>query len=251
MNGFSEKPLPFSSVKKTQFNVKNCPENRLTLRKSTTMIHNFSKTNSILSTFLAEIRDVEIQGDPMRFRRNLERIAEVIVYELSKELPYVDRDVTTPLGQATIPVLESQPVLATILRAGLGMHQGMLNYFDRAESAFISAYRKHSSAEDFEIFVEYIAAPRIDNKILILSDPMLATGGSMVTVYKAIMQQGTPLKTYVVAAIATPDALDYCKKHLPPTTEYFIGAIDDELTAQSYIVPGLGDAGDLAYGVKC
>ncbi|MFT5858777.1 MAG: uracil phosphoribosyltransferase [Flavobacteriaceae bacterium] len=215
------------------------------------MIHNFSKSESILSTFLAEIRDVDIQGDPMRFRRNLERIAEIIGYELSKSLKYVEREVTTPLGVTDIPVLESQPVLATILRAGLGMHQGLLNYFDRAESAFVSAYRKHSTAEEFEIYVEYIASPRIDERILIISDPMLATGGSMVTVYEAILQQGTPVKTYIVAAIATPDALDYCQKHLPKNTEYFIGAIDDELTAQSYIVPGLGDAGDLAYGKKC
>ena len=214
------------------------------------MIHNFSKSKSILSTFLAEIRDVDIQGDSMRFRRNLERIAEIIGYELSKSLPYVEHEVTTPLGVTDIPVLESQPVLATILRAGLGMHQGLLNYFDHAESAFVSAYRKHSTAEDFEIYVEYIASPRIDNRILIISDPMLATGGSMVTVYEAILQQGTPIKTQIAAAIATPDALDYCQKHLPKNTEYFIGAIDNELTAQSYIVPGLGDAGDLAYGKK-
>lgn len=214
------------------------------------MIHNFSKSKSILSTFLAEIRDVDIQGDSMRFRRNLERIAEIIGYELSKSLPYVEHEVTTPLGVTDIPVLESQPVLATILRAGLGMHQGLLNYFDHAESAFVSAYRKHSTAEDFEIYVEYIASPRIDNRILIISDPMLATGGSMVTVYEAILNQGTPIKTYIAAAIATPDALDYCQKHLPKNTEYFIGAIDNELTAQSYIVPGLGDAGDLAYGKK-
>lgn len=215
------------------------------------MIHDLSKTSSIFSTFLAEIRDVEIQHDPMRFRRNLERIAEVLGYELSKKLTYVTKEVTTPLGIAEVPVLKEQPVLATILRAGLGMHQGLLNYFDRAESAFISAYRKHSTAEDFEIYVEYMAAPKIDHKVLIISDPMLATGSSMATVYKAILKQGKPLRTIVVAAIATPDALDYCRRHLPENTEYFVGAIDKELTAQSYIVPGLGDAGDLAYGIKC
>ncbi len=215
------------------------------------MIHDLSKTSSIFSTFLAEIRDVEIQHDPMRFRRNLERIAEVLGYELSKKLTYVTKEVTTPLGIAEVPVLKEQPVLATILRAGLGMHQGLLNYFDRAESAFISAYRKHSTAEDFEIYVEYMAAPKIDHKVLIISDPMLATGNSMATVYKAILKQGKPLRTIVVAAIATPDALDYCRRHLPENTEYFVGAIDKELTAQSYIVPGLGDAGDLAYGIKC
>ena len=215
------------------------------------MIHDLSKTSSIFSTFLAEIRDVEIQHDPMRFRRNLERIAEVLGYELSKKLTYVTKEVTTPLGIAEVPVLKEQPVLATILRAGLGMHQGLLNYFDRAESAFISAYRKHSTAEDFEIYVEYMAAPKIDHKVLIISDPMLATGNSMATVYKAILKRGKPLRTIVVAAIATPDALDYCRRHLPENTEYFVGAIDKELTAQSYIVPGLGDAGDLAYGIKC
>ena len=214
------------------------------------MIHNLSNTNSIFSTFLAEIRDVNIQNDPMRFRRNLERIAEVLGYELSKNLPYEDRLVTTPLGETEIPVLKEQPVLATILRAGLGMHQGLLNYFDRSESAFISAYRKHSTAEDFEIYVEYLASPKIDNRILIISDPMLATGSSMVTVYKAILKQGVPIKTYIVAAIAAPEALEHCQSHLPDNTEYFVGAIDKELTAQSYIVPGLGDAGDLAYGEK-
>lgn len=214
------------------------------------MIHNLSNTNSIFQTFLAEIRDVDIQNDPMRFRRNLERIAEVLGYELSKKLPYENRLVTTPLGETEIPVLKDQPVLATILRAGLGMHQGLLNYFDRAESAFVSAYRKHSTAEDFEIYVEYLASPKIDNRILIISDPMLATGSSMVTVYKAILKQGIPTKTYVVAAIAAPEALEYCQAHLPDNTEYYVGAIDVELTAQSYIVPGLGDAGDLAYGEK-
>lgn len=157
----------------------------------------------------------------------------------------------TPLGVAEESFLVSQPILATILRAGLSMHQGLLNYFDQAESAFISAYRKHSTAEEFEIYVEYMASPKIDNKVLIISDPMLATGSSMMTVYKAILKQGIPAKTYVVAAIATPDALDFCKSHLPDNTEYYVGAIDAELTAQSYIVPGLGDAGDLAYGEKC
>lgn len=214
------------------------------------MIHNLSNTKSIFQTFIAEIRDVEIQHDPMRFRKNLERISEVLGYELSKQLTYEDRLVTTPLGEAEVPVLKNQPVLATILRAGLAMHNGLLNYFDRADSAFISAYRKHSTAEDFEIYVEYLASPKIDNRVLVISDPMLATGSSMVTVYKAMLKQGVPSKTYIVAAIATPDALEYCQAHLPDNTEYYVGAIDAELTAQSYIVPGLGDAGDLAYGEK-
>lgn len=215
------------------------------------MIHNLSNTNSIFSTFLGEIRDVTIQKDSMRFRKNMERISEVLAYELSKHLEYSVEMVTTPLGEAPINVLKEQPVLATILRAGLSMHQGLLNYFDKAESAFISAYRKHSTAEDFEIHVEYMAAPQIDNKVVIISDPMLATGSSMVMVYKALLKQGKPSRIIIASAIATPDAIDYIKRHLPDTTEIWVGAIDNELTAQSYIVPGLGDAGDLAFGVKC
>jgi uracil phosphoribosyltransferase len=214
------------------------------------MIHDLSKTNSIFSTFITEIRDINIQKDPMRFRRNLERISEVLGYELSKKLEYTTIETTTQLGIASSETLKNQPVLATILRAGLGMHQGLLNYFDRAESAFISAYRKHSTAEDFEIFVEYLASPCLDNKTLIISDPMLATGSSMGLVYKALLKQGHPSKVFVVSAIATPDAITHLKKILPDTTEYYVGAIDTELTAQAYIVPGLGDAGDLAYGEK-
>lgn len=215
------------------------------------MIHHLSLTASIFSTFLGELRDSTIQQDPLRFRRNLERVAEVMGYELSKQLEYEDVIVTTPLGEAVVPMLKQQPVLATILRAGLPMHQGLLNVFDRAESAFVSAYRKHTTAEDFEIYVEYLAAPDIDGKTLIISDPMLATGSSMVMVYKALLKQGKPAKVHIVAAIAAPEALEYVKKHLPDTACIWVGAIDRELTAQSYIVPGLGDAGDLAYGVKC
>jgi uracil phosphoribosyltransferase len=215
------------------------------------MVHDLSNTSSVFNTFISELRDENVQKDPMRFRRNLERIAEVLGYELSKKLSFENKEVKTPLGIAQVQLLAEQPVLATILRAGLGMHQGLLNYFDRAESAFVSAYRKHSTAEDFEIFVEYMAAPKIDNKVLIISDPMLATGASMHLVYKALLRQGKPRKLYVVSAIATTYALEYLKAHLPEHTEYFVGAIDEELTAQSYIVPGLGDAGDLAYGEKC
>lgn len=215
------------------------------------MVHDLSLSNSIFSSFIAELRDEKIQKDPMRFRRNLERVAEVLGYELSKKLSYTKKEVITPLGIAEMNLISDQPVLATILRAGLGMHNGLLNYFDRAESAFVSAYRKHSTAEEFEIYVEYLAAPKIDNRVLIISDPMLATGSSMALVYKALLKQGVPSKTFVVSAIATNDALDYLKTQLPDNTEYFIGAVDEELTAQSYIVPGLGDAGDLAYGEKC
>ncbi len=215
------------------------------------MIHNLSHSNSILGNFISELRSVEIQKDSMRFRRNLERIAEVIGYEISKKLDYETATFTTPLGQADVNVLKTQPVLATILRAGLGMHQGLLNYFDKSDSAFISAYRKHTSIKEFDIHVEYLASPDLTNKTVILSDPMLATGASMVTVYKALLKQGRPAKIYIIAAIASQDAVEYVKKHLPENTEIWVGAIDEELTAQSYIVPGIGDAGDLAFGVKC
>jgi uracil phosphoribosyltransferase len=215
------------------------------------MIHELSKTNSIFGTYLAEIRDVNIQKDSMRFRKNLERIAELIGYELSKKLEYRSSIVRTPLGEAEVHLLKKQPVLATILRAGLGMHQGLLNLFDSAESAFVSAYRKHTTIEDFDIHVEYLASPDITNKTLIISDPMLATGSSMAMVYKALLKQGKPSKVYIVAAIASPEAIEYLQRHLPETTEIWVGAIDRELTAQSYIVPGLGDAGDLAFGTKC
>ncbi|MES2800812.1 MAG: uracil phosphoribosyltransferase [Bacteroidota bacterium] len=214
------------------------------------MVHNLSLTNSVFTQFLNEIRDVEVQKDPLRFRRNMERIAEILAYEVSKTLAYKAVSVQTPLGFAETQELLEQPILATILRAGLSMHQGLLNYFDRADSAFVSAYRKHTTAEDFEIYVEYLASPTFDGKVVIISDPMLATGASMVTVYKALLKQGKPSKVIIISAIATPVALDYVKKHLPDTTEIWVGAIDQELTAQSYIVPGLGDAGDLAYGIK-
>ena len=215
------------------------------------MIHDFSKTNSIFNNFMSEIRDALIQKDSMRYRRNMERVAEIMAYELSKKLEYSSIAVTTPLGEASMQTIKEQPVLATILRAGLAMHQGLLNYFDKADSAFVSAYRKHTTHEEFEVHVEYLAAPQLDNRTLIISDPMLATGKSMVLVYKALIKQGKPSRIIIVSAIATPVALDFLKSHLPDTTEYYVGAIDEELTAQYYIVPGLGDAGDLAYGEKC
>jgi uracil phosphoribosyltransferase len=215
------------------------------------MVHNLSNAHSIFSTFLGEIRDVEIQKDAMRFRRNMERISEIMAYEISKSLQFENKDVITPLGTANVPFLDNQPVLATILRAGLSMHQGFLNYFDKAESAFVSAWRKHKNAEDFDIEVEYLASPSLDKKTVIISDPMLATGNSMVMVHKALLRQGKPAKIIIASAIATPDALELVKNHFPENTEIWVGAIDTELTAQSYIVPGLGDAGDLAYGVKC
>jgi len=214
------------------------------------MVHHIGQLSSILGQYMAEIRAVGIQEDRLRFRHNLSRIAEILSYELSKTLPSVQQEVQTPLGIATVPALQEQPVLFTILRAGLAMHDGVLRTFDHADSAYISAYRKHSSPEDFEIEVEYLSIPDIDHKIWIISDPMLATGSSMVAVYQALRKHGAPSQVHIVSAIATPEALAFVKAKLPSTTQIWVGAIDAELTAKSYIVPGLGDAGDLAFGIK-
>jgi uracil phosphoribosyltransferase len=214
------------------------------------MITDFSKQNSVFSHFLAEIRDVDVQHDRMRFRRNLERMAEVMAYELSKSFVYKEKEIITPLGETQTPLIKDEIVLATILRAGLPMHQGLLNYFDKADSAFISAYRKHTSEEEFDIHVEYCASPSLDDKVLIISDPMLATGSSMAMVYEALKTYGVPKQLHLVCGIATQEGLDYVTKKVPRSTRIWIGAIDDELTAKSYIVPGLGDAGDLAFGDK-
>ncbi len=215
------------------------------------MVLELVKQRSVAAHFLAEMRDINVQRDPMRFRRNLERLGEVIALELSRTLEYQEQEVTTPLGVAHVHLLTEQPVLATILRAGLPMHQGLLNYFDRADSAFISAYRKHRKGEDtFDIQVEYLSSPSIEDRVLVLCDPMLATGQSMVMVYKALLRHGKPRTLHVVSAIASAEGLEYAKLHLPPGTRFWIGAIDEEMTAQAYIVPGLGDAGDLAYGAK-
>lgn len=215
------------------------------------MVYELVKQHSVASHFLAELRDLEVQRDPMRFRRNLERVGEVIALELSRTMEYEPREVTTPLGVAAVSVLREQPVLATILRAGLPMHQGMLNYFDRADSAFVTAYRKHRKGSDaFDIEVEYLSSPSLEDRIVVLCDPMLATGQSMVLVYRALLRLGRPKALHVVSAIASSEGLEYAKLHLPAGTRFWIGAVDDEMTAQSYIVPGLGDAGDLAYGEK-
>lgn len=214
------------------------------------MVHHIGQQSSILGQYMAEIRAVGIQEDRLRFRHNLSRIAEILSYELSKTLPSVQHEVQTPLGIATVPALQEQPVLFTILRAGLAMHDGVLRTFDHADSAYISAYRKHSSPEDFEIEVEYLSIPDIDHKIWIISDPMLATGSSMVAVYQALRKHGAPSQVHIISAIATPEALAFVKAKLPSTTQIWVGAIDAELTAKSYIVPGLGDAGDLAFGIK-
>ena len=215
------------------------------------MVFELVSRPSVADHFIAELRDVQVQKDPMRFRRNLERVGEVLAYELSRTLAYEELEVTTPLAVARGRHLAEQPVLATILRAGLPMHQGMLNYFDRADNAFISAYRKHRKGTDsFDIEVEYLSSPSLEGRVLVLCDPMLATGQSMVLVHRALQRLGKPRSLHVVSAIASSEGLEYAKLHLPAGTRFWIGAIDEEMTAQSYIVPGLGDAGDLAYGEK-
>lgn len=215
-------------------------------------MHILGEQNSIFNQFIAEIRDEKIQKDPMRFRRNLERTGEIFAYEISKKLNYKATKTTTPLGEVDIPLIIEMPVLATILRAGLPLHQGLLNYFDQAENSFISAYRKHRKNEqEFTIKLEYMSSPSIDDKIVILSDPMLATGASIITVIKAMQQFGKPKHIHIVSLIASSEGVMTVKKSLKhDNITFWLGAVDDELTATSYIVPGLGDAGDLAYGSK-
>jgi uracil phosphoribosyltransferase len=214
------------------------------------MVINLAKENSLLNQFISELRDAEVQQDSMRFRRNLERMGEIFAYEISKKLAWMKKEVTTPLGTAEVFVLREQPVIATILRAGLPLHQGILNYFDRAENAFVSAYRKHHKDGSFDIQVEYMSSPDLTDKILILSDPMLATGASIVLTWQSIIRKGKPKHTHIVTVIASVQGVEHVKKHLPEHVTLWCGAIDEELTAHAYIVPGLGDAGDLAFGSK-
>lgn len=213
---------------------------------------NFSESNSLLNTFVRELRDVNIQNDRLRFRRNIERIGEVMAYEISKDLSYCNHRVTTPLGFSDVSVFEEQIVLGTILRAGLPFHHGFLNYFDGAENAFVSAYRKYKeNHESFNIFIEYIASPKIENKTLILTDPMLATGGSMELTYRALLTKGNPRHIHIASIIASEKAIEYCLENFPQDkTTIWTASIDPELDEHAYIVPGLGDAGDLAYGIK-
>ncbi|MFM9006029.1 MAG: uracil phosphoribosyltransferase [Flavobacteriales bacterium] len=214
------------------------------------MLHNFQLTHTLFNRFMVELRDMEIQKDSMRFRRNLERMGEIMAYEISKTLPYSNIIVTTPLGEAECSVHSEEPVIATILRAGLPMHYGLMNYFDKADTAFAAAYRKHDTDDTFTISVDYVSSANLDGRILILADPMLATGNSLVAVYKRLLAFGTPASIHIVSAIASKTGLSHVKSRMPEHTHYWMGAIDDELTAQSYIVPGLGDAGDLAFGNK-
>lgn len=215
------------------------------------MINEIGRQNSIFNQFLTEVRDKDVQTDRARFRRNMERCGEIFAYELSKVLEYETREVITTLGAADMRVPKQFPVLATILRAGLPFHQGLLNYFDHADSAFVSAFRKHSKDEgDFIIEVDYMSCPDLTGRELVLSDPMLATGSSMVKVHQALLDNGAPIHNHIVSLLATREGLAYVRKNAPRNTTIWVGAIDDELTAQAYIVPGLGDAGDLCYGPK-
>ena len=214
------------------------------------MVIDLSKNNSLLNHWVAELRDVHVQNDRMRFRRNIERIGEVAAYELSKTLQFKSVEVTTPLGIAPTQLLTEQPVLATILRAGLPLHQGMLNYFDKADNAFISAYRKHHPDGSFEISLEYLSCPNLNGRVLILCDPMLATGASLVETIQAIQKTYTPVQIHIVVTIASQKGIEHVEKELGADTPIWCAAIDPVLNDKSYIVPGLGDAGDLAFGTK-
>lgn len=212
---------------------------------------NFAEHNSLISQYMTEMRDVNIQKDMLRFRRNLERVGEIMAYEISKTLDYRTVETLTPLDVAKTSVIDSQVVLATIFRAGVPFHQGFLNYFDNAQNAFVSAYRKYKEKENFDVCIEYLASPRLDGKTLVLADPMLATGASMELSYRALLTKGNPAQIHVASVIASRQAVDYiCEKFPEDRTTVWIGAIDEHINAHSYIVPGLGDAGDLAYGVK-
>ncbi len=213
------------------------------------MVINLSDQHSLLSNWVSELRDVDVQNDRMRFRRNLERIGEVAAYEISKQLDWEEKEITTPLGTANCKVLSAQPVLATILRAGLGMHTGLLNYFDKAENAFISAYRKHNPDGSFEINIEYMSCPEVDGKVIIISDPMIATGASLVKAIQFLKAEGDIKQIHIVCAIACTVGIEYVLREQPKAV-IWCGDIDDEITAKGYIVPGLGDAGDLAFGQK-
>lgn len=215
------------------------------------MVINLGQDNSILQQFIAELRDVNTQNNRLIFRRNLERIGEIFAYEISKKLKFDSKEVVTPLGSAEVPVLQNYPVLSTIIRAGLPFHQGFLNFYDKSENAFISSYRKHHKDGSFEVEIEYVSKPDIDGKNLILADPMLATGYSMYLAYNELIGASKPNHTHLVAIIASQEGINYLKsKTSSNDVTIWVGAIDDELTAQAYIVPGLGDAGDLAFGCK-
>ena len=214
------------------------------------IIHHLGEKPSILNRFIAELRDVNIQTDRMRFRKNLERIGEVLCYEMSKHLHYQPELITTPLGEKSVELPKDQIVICSILRAGLALHQGLMNFFDGADNAFISAYRKHTSETDFDIMVEYLASPSLEGKILFLADPMLATGRSFANVYNALTPLGKPREIHLFAVIGAKQGIAYLEDKFPPNTHLWIATIDPHLNEHGYIVPGLGDAGDLAFGNK-
>lgn len=217
----------------------------------TVKLVNLGARPSLVTTLVAELRDTRIQGDPLRFRRNIERLGEIFAYEISRGMAHVQREVPTPLGTAYCHVLDPQPVLATVLRAGLPLHQGLLNAFDRADNAFVSAYRKHDSDETrFEVQIEYLASPDLTGRTLVLADPMLATGTSMVLAWRALLDKGEPEALHVVSVIASEAAITYVRDQLPAGSTLWVAAVDADLDERAYIVPGLGDAGDLAYGEK-
>lgn len=211
---------------------------------------NLSANNSILQHYIREIRDIEIQNDPLRFRKNIERIGYVMAIELSKTLKFSDIEIQTPLAKCTAQKIEDKVVIASILRAGLALHNGLLEIFDRAENAFVSAYRKYRSQTDFDIHVEYISSPNLNDKTLILADPMLATGGSMELAYQAILSKGNPKHLHIASVIASKQAIEYLQEKMPKEATLWVATIDPELNEHAYIVPGLGDAGDLAFGEK-
>lgn len=214
-------------------------------------IHNLSLENSILNSFISEIRDKNIQKDSMRFRRNIERVGEILGYEMSKHLQYKSATIQTPLGNCNMRILDNHIVLCSILRAGVPLHHGLLNYFDKAENAFISAYRHHKQNPDsFEIVVEYLACPDLEGKTLVLADPMLATGQSMLATFEALLPFGKPKNVHLVSVIAAPEGIDFINNNFSKNTHLWIATIDEKLNEKGYIIPGLGDAGDLAFGKK-
>ncbi|NER13234.1 uracil phosphoribosyltransferase [Leptobacterium flavescens] len=213
-------------------------------------IHHLGEKNSVLNHFIAEIRDINVQKDRMRFRKNMERIGEIMSYELSKTLNYESRNVSTPLGEKASSFISNDIVICSILRAGLSLHHGLLNYFDGSDNCFISAYRHHHSETEFEIVVEYLASPSLEGKTVLLADPMLATGQSFLSVYDALKPMGKPKEVHLLSTIAAPEGIAYLEKNLPKDTHLWVAAIDERLNNKGYIIPGLGDAGDLAYGTK-
>ena len=214
------------------------------------MVTNLSEKHSLITNWISELRSNEIQTDRMRFRRNVERIGETIAYEISKTLIWHEEEIQTPLGLHNSKIISTQPVLATILRAGLPLHTGLLNYFDKADNAFISAYRKHKRDGSFEISLEYLSCPSLENRDLIICDPMLATGASIIAALRSLQNLGKPATIHIVSVIAAAEGIEYVKREFGDKIFFWCGDIDEELTAKGYIVPGLGDAGDLAFGLK-